>query len=347
MKKIILIATFLAAGFAQLRAQDADPTMTEMVPPVSGVIAFGATNTLLVKVANLGGSTPIVQNSLRVTVTTGLNTEILGVGPGSDPHWTVAFLGLGPGNTIRLTNSAIGPIAAGDFVNIVLNVKGQVLGGPLTVAGQVSYIAGPNPLLGGQPSASQGDDGTNNSATTSLTVTIPAPLHFGLSSVKDNNCSGTISWKTLDEQNVASFDVQQSFDGVNFASVKTIASKGNGANNYEVSVDQQSKKMYYRVVATDIDGRKAFGQIMALQLSNCKRASVMQVYPIPAYRDQQVTMITNSDEKVTFRLVDMSGKVIQSGTFLRNKKINILVGGTYLLEMMGESFKETQTVVVQ
>jgi hypothetical protein len=45
--------------------------------------------------------------------------------------------------------------------------------------------------------------------------------------------------------------------------------------------------------------------------------------------------------------MDMGGKTIQTGSFVRNGQIRVSNGGTYLLEMVSAGFKESQKIVVQ
>ena len=141
-------------------------------------------------------------------------------------------------------------------------------------------------------------------------------------------------------------DQWNKLDGNNFKTVKTVASMGAGSHNYEVEVNQPQKRMFYRVVAVDLDNRKSYGVVLVLQLSNCTKAAIVHVFPIPANRDQKVTMQANSNDKITYRLIDISGKVVQTGVFVRTKQIGGVNSGIYLLEMTSAYFKETQTIVI-
>jgi hypothetical protein len=104
--------------------------------------------------------------------------------------------------------------------------------------------------------------------------------------------------------------------------------------------------MYYRIVAVDVDGRKLY-TVNMVQLNNCTKASLVQVFPIPANRDEMITMRANQNEIVNYRVMDMSGKQILIGKFLRTTQIKLATGGSYLLEFIGKSFKETQKIIVQ
>lgn len=345
MKKLLICLSVLLAGLLPAKAQFGDPYIDiNMNPPAIGL---GANTTLEVLTGNFGG-TPICDNSMIITISAGSNAEIMGIAAGSDPRWTVfGPLLPGAGNTIQLVNTG-GTYNPFDLTYVYLTVKGVVLGGPSNFGGNITYILANNPCAGGAPNSAQGNVNiANDNGITSLTVLVVLPLRFVAFDAKANGCSGSVSWTTAEEENVKTFEVQQSFDGVNYTTVKTIPSKGNGGHQYEVSVNQSQKRMQYRVVAIDVDGRKSYGTVQTITLSNCIKASVVQVFPIPAFRDQKVTMQANVNEKITYRLMDISGKTIMTGTFVRTAQVQVLNSGTYLLEMTAASFKETQTIVIQ
>jgi hypothetical protein len=47
-----------------------------------------------------------------------------------------------------------------------------------------------------------------------------------------------------------------------------------------------------------------------VQLNNCTKASLVQVFPIPANRDEMINMRANQNEIVNYRVLDMSGKQV-------------------------------------
>ncbi len=345
MKKILNTLVMLLVTLGAAIAQNADPQLDMgWVAPATGIVPNNGVANLNVTTGN-GGNDNIVSNSLIVTVTAGANAELLGVAGGSDPRWTILSLTAGAGNSIKLMNTN-GGFGSFDLADILLAVRGASIGGPNLIVGNVDYDPVFNPLIGAN-NVTQGDVAGNNNGQTGFLVIVALPLNFTDVSVKDDVCNGVISWKTMDEQNVLNFEVQQSFDGSNYTTVKTVPSQGSGNHSYSVSVAQMQKTMYYRIVAVDLDNRKAFSTAKALKLGNCTKVSIVQVFPIPAYRDQAITMRTNSNEKITYRVIDMAGKTIQTGSFIRIRQIRILIGGTYLLEMTSDGFKETQQVVVQ
>ncbi len=181
MKKLCLVLFLgLLVSFESIaQAPAADPDVNILMSPAS--MTLNSNGILSISTCN-NGNLDIVANSLRITVSVGVNAEILGLAPGSDARWTVLTSTTGTNNTYSLknTNGTMTQIAGvNPCATINLIVKGTVVGSatPSTITGTIGYIAGPNPLLpGNAPSSSQGNSSTaNDNSTTSLTVTAGPP----------------------------------------------------------------------------------------------------------------------------------------------------------------------------
>ncbi|WP_396145365.1 gliding motility-associated C-terminal domain-containing protein [Flavobacterium sp.] len=140
-----------------------------MSPPT---VAQGSTGILSANVGNYGNDN-IVANSIMVTISVGLNAEIMGIAPGGDPRWVVFSMTTGSANTIKLTNAA-GNFTPFDVGDILLTVRGNVISAPNLIFGNISYIPGTNPLLCGTClNTSQGNAlNSNDDSQTSITVSM-------------------------------------------------------------------------------------------------------------------------------------------------------------------------------
>ena len=172
-KLILLLFTvfmFIPKGYSQYNA---DPGISILMSPSS--VTQGSTGTLSATVGNYGNET-IVENSLRVTISVGDNTQIIGIAPGSDTRWNQLDLTTGPANTIKLTNSG-GDFNSFDVGSILLTIRGNTTSEYDVILGNIVYITAQNPLLCGSCAspplnASQGNAiSSNDNAQTSLAVT--------------------------------------------------------------------------------------------------------------------------------------------------------------------------------
>ena len=183
-----IVFAFAPKGYSQ----NADPSISIIIAPAS--VPLGATATLSATVGNVGNST-IVSNSLRVTISVGVNAQITGIAAGSDPRWTQLNLTSGVANTMLLTNSG-GGFTSFDLADILLSVNGSFVGGPSVITSNVVYITGFNPLLctvPGCPSppqnVSQGNANIgNDNASTTLNVTSNLLPAVTLSTVTQPTC---------------------------------------------------------------------------------------------------------------------------------------------------------------
>jgi uncharacterized repeat protein (TIGR01451 family)/gliding motility-associated-like protein len=171
-KLIILVFTvfmFIPKGYSQ---SIADPGIEVLMS--SPTVTNGSLGILNVNVGNYGNG-DIVQNSLTVVVSVGVNAEIIGVSTGSDVRWTPFSLSTGSANTMKLTNSG-GSFSSFDVSDILLNVRGTSVGDANGIIGNVVYITANNPLLcvgciTPPLNISQGNsDSTNDNSSTSLSV---------------------------------------------------------------------------------------------------------------------------------------------------------------------------------
>ena len=116
-----------------------------------------------------------------------------------------------------------------------------------------------------------------------------------------------ISWRVT-EQNVSSYKVEKSNDGINYNSIGSINSKGAGNNNYTFTEMQTlTGTAYYRVKQTDIDGKFTYSPVITLRNNHGQQVSI---YPNPAKELITVTVGNNLLNKNAM-LTDMYGKVLQ------------------------------------
>jgi hypothetical protein len=173
--KLMLLACFLMY-VAMVRGQFADPTINILMQPPS--VPLNYSGQLELRLVNAGNS-DIVANSLEVTVSVGINAEIIGInGATSDSRWVQHTLTSGTNNTIKLRNIGTLGVAEPSGNSVFLTVKGTVEGPWSTITGNIVYIDALNPLLVDEfgnmlPNVWQGNGQTqNDNSTTSLTVTI-------------------------------------------------------------------------------------------------------------------------------------------------------------------------------
>ena len=103
--KLLLFFTIVMLSSISYSQNNADPAIGILMIP--GTVTQGKTGILDVTTGNYGNMT-ITANSVQVTISVGVNAEILGIAssPASDTRWTQYSLTTGSANTIVLRNTS-------------------------------------------------------------------------------------------------------------------------------------------------------------------------------------------------------------------------------------------------
>ncbi|MFZ1703322.1 MAG: T9SS type A sorting domain-containing protein [Saprospiraceae bacterium] len=165
----------------------------------------------------------------------------------------------------------------------------------------------------------------------------PLPVEFeGMKVSWEDNNSVDIEWATLAEWNNSYFTVLSSRDGQSFSPVVRINSLGNSNSrteyNYLDKIDPSIQLMYYKLIQTDLDGR-----IKELSVAFLKRSAQevqYTVYPNPSFDYINVQGLNQTEEIMTYMILDQGGKLIKSGITTPGQIfISDLSQGTYFLRI--------------
>ncbi len=356
--KMYNIKNIILVGFALLItnigiSQLADPSINILMQPAS--VSLFTTGTLNVDACNEGFS-PIVANSLRITITVGTNAEIMGLNAGtSDPRWTVQSLSTGAANTMILTNTS-GVIAGGTCGDINIIVKGKVIGGPSNIVGNIVYIAGPNPLLPGNPpppSSSQGNTIGNDNSTTTLTVTVFLPITLESFSGSIVNCKTELNWKTSAEDNLKNYVVEYSTDAKSFQTVGVLEGKGQngGGSTYNYAHEAKNGLAYYRLKSVDHNG--TFGYSNVINVTRACEKRTVKIYPNPSS-----DLMTINIDKPIYDAVNVETGILYNSAGKEVQKYSLQIGtnsvdvskfnsGIYILQIITKDSSENFQIFIE
>jgi hypothetical protein len=139
----------------------------------------------------------------------------------------------------------------------------------------------------------------------------PLPVvlaNFSASLTADNTV--LVSWATEQEVNSSHFDVQRSSNGSDWATIGTVAAKGNSAIVSSYSFTDKSALNgidYYRLQMVDLNGSYVFSPISVVRSALVQNISV---FPNPARNYINITL-GGSVPTVNVRLIDFTGKILQ------------------------------------
>jgi hypothetical protein len=163
-----------------------------------------------------------------------------------------------------------------------------------------------------------------------------------------------VNWKVNNETNMQRYEVERSYDGLQFFKIATVAAANTGANDYN-SLDGHILPgyNYYRIRSVDITGKVQYTSIVKVLIGNGQPS--ITIYPNPII-DGTINLHFNNlpAGKYGIRLMNQIGQVIVSrqvertdGSHIENIKWNYnLAHGVYRLEILepGGEIKEIKVL---
>lgn len=138
---------------------------------------------------------------------------------------------------------------------------------------------------------------------------------------------GLLNWSVAEERDNHYFAIELSTDGVRFADVGRVDSRGNSTirQYYQFShlLPVTSGTMFYRIRAVDKNGSVSYSNIAQLQLA---KAYVESMVVVPNIITGNATVTINSNGAVTtaLRVLDAQGKLVMNNAIRLAKGINTI-----------------------
>jgi len=166
----------------------------------------------------------------------------------------------------------------------------------------------------------------------------------------DNHCTIKLRWETATESNFSHFDIEKSYDGINFQTISKTEARGNTAigANYDY-IDENIKPVnYYRLKIVDLDGTHDYSSVIVIK-STCFEDSVTitDVYPNPVVDQLFIQMmIPTTEREVRAYVIDKMGRTISEQIISITEGANLLTietsdlqaSTTYFLRVQGENW---------
>ena len=140
-------------------------------------------------------------------------------------------------------------------------------------------------------------------------------------------------WKTFNEKNISHFNVEKSFNGLEFSSVNKTHANNNLSNEYEyvdiLNNSSNQEKVFYRLQILDLNGTISYSKTNQISLTN---KSVLNIYPNPA--EGSIVVELKGLNKII--ITDYLGKILVLRTFNNTNQatinINNLKSGLYVIQ---------------
>ena len=154
-----------------------------------------------------------------------------------------------------------------------------------------------------------------------------------------------LTWTTTKENDNKGFEVQRSFNGIDFNTIGFVASAGengnsNGNLNYRFTDNQTpAGNIYYRLKQVDINGKETISEIVLIKGDKTNKIEFAAIYPNPAKEKLSLIITSPLTQNLNIILTDVSGRIIKVEKLFANEgnnqmNINVsgLQSGTYLIK---------------
>lgn len=351
MKKIILV---LIIAFSCFKSQ-ASITYNLTYDVINDKFVVSFTSTTNYAVANIGASVATLVFSSAYNPATIVTTPINGGTWGVVAYTTSISAPIIGMKAVEFGTSGAtlaGGIVAGTTYNLFSFTfgAGNNCGGSLRL-----YVNGNDPA----DPANTGDDytsylelspplvdlvSTNSNSTLQTCASLAIPVKYSnfAASKKDNDA--LLNW-TVQNQDANSdyFNIERSFNGVDFTSIGTMAvnlSNATGNYNYKdlgIIPIRKSGMIFYRIKEVDKDGRSVLSEVRVVRVSS---TVIIGAYPNPATSYTNLTIDLDKAQTIYITLNDAAGKEVQNLHLEGNAGFNItrlnlskLASGNYIINV--------------
>ena len=343
--KLLLLGTVLLLSAAgRLQAQNVD-LQAVSIDPSTPSLAVGQVGQIVVAMRNNGPSViPLGEATAQVTLSSVFLDIALPITFSDAPCNQWSYLGNVPGagthNLFFQNNGGAIPVGALGC-SFSINVGGKAV---TTVPSGITLASSL------APTATTSDvNGTNQAASSEINITgTILPIVLADLNVIASSCNGIVNWKTASEQNVKSFEVEYSANGVSFTKAGTVLAKNSASGSaYKYVNDQGTGRGYYRLKVIDIDGQVSYSRIVSVD-TKCNGTKSVSLYPNPLTASQNLNVIvTGYEGSIKGEMVSMSGQVIRTYSLKNGTNtlpVDKLAQATYMLRVtdaagQSESFR--------
>ncbi|MFT3946981.1 MAG: T9SS type A sorting domain-containing protein [Agriterribacter sp.] len=163
------------------------------------------------------------------------------------------------------------------------------------------------------------------------------PLRFISFTANNHGDAVALQWKTSNEINTKSFDVEWSKDAVTFIKIGSVASR-NTPGEHSYSFEHRAPaggNNYYRLKQFDADGKFVYSAVVKISIAG---NNGIKVYPNPTGNDMQI-VLKNSNEKIRqVQLTDATGKQLSVKQRQANHiSLSLLPPGIYWLKIITDA----------
>ena len=194
------------------------------------------------------------------------------------------------------------------------------------------------------------------------TANFPVKLVDFSASINDDK-EVILHWTTATEQNTDRFDIERSFDGVEFKKIGQVKANGNAQRKIDYEFNDNKirnntlykKDVYYRLRTVDLNSRTETSKVLVIRMINTVSTNSIAVTPNPVRNDINVQVQLRENSYVVMKITNSAGteilrKSLHASAGMNSfllENTNRLRAGVYMLEVIVNSSERMITRLIK
>lgn len=196
----------------------------------------------------------------------------------------------------------------------------------------------------------------STAAATVVVNAVATPVRFVSVSAKKVSQGNVVSWHVSDEAEVNHYEIEKSFDGVNFGVTGSVkykqATTAVNQYSYTDATASNTDRVYYRVRQVD---NNYFYTLSSIVMVKANSENLFQVWPNPTTGRVNVNIAVNSTQSTYVELLDLTGSKLLSQPVLLVtginsilvKELNTFTPGIYIFKVFADGKNHMQKIVIK
>ena len=149
----------------------------------------------------------------------------------------------------------------------------------------------------------------NDEATLNINVNAALPIELVTLTAKKQKTNVELNWQTLLEAKLTYFDIEKSFDGLDFKAIGTQKANNKPSEYIFIDNDNAGSVIYYRLNINELDGTHYYSKIISME-GEKKDFNLTNLFPNPADKILNIEWQSNDNLPVNFILTDLLGRTV-------------------------------------
>jgi hypothetical protein len=195
----------------------------------------------------------------------------------------------------------------------------------------------------------------STAAATVVVNAIATPVRFVSINARKTSQGNVVSWNVSDEADVDHYEIEKSFDGINFGVIGSVKYKqATAAENHYSYTDvaaSNTEKVYYRIRQVDNNHIYTLSSIVMVKRSE----TLFQVWPNPTSGQVNVNISVSTRQSTYVELLDLTGskllsKPVHLVTGINSvliKELNTFTPGVYIFKVFADGENHMQKIIIK